>query len=227
MSVYLPRKMARAEVQSALDRHITMLDEIKKHSLTNNVAGDQFLYLMAIPIIYSAWEGYFKIVFSVCFKRKCNLHRKASSYPEIFSVLWLQKQGFFQSYLSKMFAAMQLGQERLPKTGAQYRALAEFSKGFSAWIRGPVDHTVKFDSLVMTYSNVNLEVLKLNSEVIGLNLTGVRTGSLDELVGRRNDVAHGGLLVYPTNFEVDQLISYTEELMKSLDGAVSKWMDVN
>lgn len=227
MSVYLSRRMARAEARSALDRHVNMLEETRKHSLSNNAAGDQFLYLMAIPIIYSAWEGYFKIIFSVCFKRKCDLQRKVSSYPEIFAVLWLQKQGFFQSYLKKLFAAMQMGQETVPKTGAQYRALADFARGFSAWSRAPVDHTIQFDSLVMTYSNVNLEVLKLNAEVIGLNLAGVRTGGLDELVGRRNDVAHGGLVVYPTNIEVDELISYAESLMRTLDIAVSGWMDSN
>lgn len=227
MSFYMSRRMARVEAKSALDRHVNMLGEIRKHSLSNNAGGDQFLYLMAIPIIYSAWEGYFKIVFSVCFKRKCDLQRRVSSYPEMFAVLWLQKQGFFQSYLKKMFSAMQMGQENMPKTGAQYRALAEFARGFSEWSRGPVDHTIKFDSLVMTYSNVNLEVLKLNSEVIGLNLAGVRTGALDELVGRRNEVAHGGLLVYPTNIEVDELLGYAEALMNSLHAAVSRWMDSN
>lgn len=224
MPKHLKLQSAKAEVNGARNRHLQMLADVRRHCMEENPTRDGFRYLMAIPMIYAAWEGYFKIACSICFQRKCVVGRKAKSYPGIYATLWLQKQGFVQAYLQKLFNAMQLGREAAPKTGAQYRALAQFSTGLADWLEGPIDHTIGFDGLVMTYSNVDIDVFKLNAEIIGLDLNGVMMGRLNELVGRRNEIAHGGLVTYPAESEVDGLIIFTENLIKSVDVAISAWL---
>jgi hypothetical protein len=76
----------------------------------------------------------------------------------------------------------------------------------------------------MTYSNVDYKVLALNSEVIGLDISGVPVGRLDGMVGRRNEISHGGLLTYPTESEVDELVTFCRNLISGIDGKIASWL---
>jgi hypothetical protein len=224
MARHLTLTAARQELAAARVRHIALLDDVRRHCIDENTIRDPFKHLSAVPIIYAAWEGYFKISFTLCIKRKCQSTIKARSYPGIYRTLWLQKQPFVQSYLSTLVAAMQPGKAISPKTGSQYKALASFSDKFSQWLDAPVDHASGFEDLVMTYSNVDYKVLALNSEVIGLDISGVPVGRLDGMVGRRNEISHGGLLTYPTESEVDELVTFCRNLISGIDGKIASWL---
>lgn len=223
MARHLNLKTARNETSSARVRHLDLLDQVRAHCVSNNSTKDGFLYLLAIPIIYAAWEGYFKIACALCLKRRCIRGQKAKKYSSPYMTLWLQKEPFVHSYLQNLVNGMQLGKP-LRKSGGQFFALANFAGNVANWLEGPIDHTILFDDLVMTHSNVNRDVAMLNGSVIGLNMGGVKFGRLDELLGRRNEIAHGGLLSFPTEAEVIGLISYTEDLIRSFDQSVSQWL---
>lgn len=224
MARHLTLPAARQELAAARERHLSLLDEVRKHCIEENPVREGFKYLLAVPIIYAAWEGYFKISFTLCIKRKCQSTVKAKSYPGIYRTLWLQKQPFVQSYLGTLVAAMQPGNPLSPKTGNQYKALATFSEKLAQWLDAPVDHATGFEDLVMTYSNVDQKVLALNSEVIGLDITGVPVGRLDSMVGRRNEISHGGLLTFPTEVEIDELVKFCGNLIIGVDDKIVAWL---
>lgn len=223
MPRHLNLKLARSELANAKVRHIGLLDKTRSHCIDANPGKDGFLYLMAIPLIYAAWEGYFRIVCAVCLRRKYITGKKAKKYPTSFSGLWLQKEGFVQSYLQKLVNSMQLGRPHRPSAG-QYAALCSLSTDLSVWLDAPMVVAPSFGDLVMTFSNVNREVVKLNADAIGLDITGINFGRLDELLGRRNEIAHGGLLTFPSDLDVDELLVYTGALINSFDSAVAGWL---
>ena len=214
---------ARVETVSARDRHLALLSDVRKHCITANVAKDKFMYLLAIPMIYAAWEGYFKLVCSLCVKRKCQVGKKTKAYEPMYSTLWLQKEPFVQSYLQSLINSMQPGRATRASF-AQYEALTAFAGSVTDWMDEPVNHALDFESLVMTYSNVGRDVVKTNARAIDMDLTGVALGKLDELLGRRNGIAHGGLMSYPLESEVVEYIDYAELLLTTFNAAVQRWL---
>jgi hypothetical protein len=214
---------ARAEVNDAKSRHDALLEEVRDHCVTRNSSKLEIYYLLAIPVVYAAWEGYFKLVCSICIKRQCDSAVKAKDYSQKFAALWLQKEPFFLSFLDKTTAAMQLGRT-VKAGGKQFLPLVELSEKLAHWHDNPVDDSVDFASLVMTHSNVNADVAKINAVAIGLDLRGVTFGKLDELLSRRNDIAHGGLLTYPKEHEVIELIDYALRLIDTFNTSAVNWI---
>lgn len=225
MSIHLHLASAKKEAQQSLVRHIQILNDVKLRCITNNTENDGFMYLMSIPIIYAAWEGYFKIACAICLKRHCRPGQKVKSYTEIYAALWLQKEGFLASFLQKLLNTMTLGSSIDKKGAGKFEVLTEFTKEMKNWLDGPVDHFVDFDSLVMTHSNVNKNVAELNSKIIGLDVSGINFGRLDGLLAQRNSIAHGGLITHPTKINVEELLTYTQGLITDFHDAVITWLN--
>lgn len=223
MTRHLPLTSARQEIKSARTRHQKMLADIRHHSISNNQGKDEFLFLMAIPVIYAAWEGYFRLACSICLKRQCYVGRKAKQYNGKYAALWLQKEGFFDSFLQRLINSMQLGRAPKRVNAGKFIAVSEFAGKMGQWLETPINHLSDFDELVMTYSNVNRDVAELNSGVIGLDISGVDFSKLDELLNRRNQIAHGGLVDYPREDTVIQLLDYTGRLIDSFHESVEAW----
>jgi len=76
----------------------------------------------------------------------------------------------------------------------------------------------------MTYSNVNKDVALLNSAVIGLDISQVDFSRLNELLNRRNEIAHGGLVNYPRESNVVELLDYTGTLIDSFHSSIEAWL---
>jgi len=226
LSRVLQKKDAKAELESALERHLEMLSTTKEIAITRNKLGERFLYLMAIPIIYAAWEGFFRVSMAICLKRTCVKGRKANSYSKGYVGLWLQKQGFVESFVRNLLNAMNLGSPIKAGPG-RFLALSEFSRNHQDFLAAPFNHLEDFDKLVMTYSNVNGAVVELNCRCIGLDSSKIDLSRLNELLNRRNDIAHGGLLDYPRLETVAELIEYTTQLMKSFNAETISWIRTN
>lgn len=227
MKRHIKRNEAKAEADSALHRHKDILRNIEKHVIENNSEKDEFLYLMSIPVIYAAWEGFFRISCSVCLRRKFFRGKKIKSYDERYAALWLQKQSFLNSFLDRLLSSMNLGKPPKKATAGKYRALVNFTGSIMQWLDEPANHLQNFDDLVMTHSNVNKDVALVNSEIIGLDVSQVDFGRLDDLLGRRNDIAHGGLIDYPTEQAVLDLLSYTDGLLHEFNNSVKIWLSEN
>jgi hypothetical protein len=227
MSIHLKLNSAKNEIRSALDRHLQMLEDVRTHSITNNEEKKEFLYLMAVPVIYAAWEGYFRLSCSICLRRKCYRGKKSKCYESSYSTLWLQKETFVASFLQGLVASMQLGRVQKKIGNGQFNAISKFSSNLGNWREQPLDHLTDFDKLVMTHSNVNKEVTEINSKIIGLNLDLVNFSRIDELLNRRNEIAHGGIRNSIGEDDVKNLIDYTKELIAGFHGAVDTWLHSN
>lgn len=224
MTRHLKFHDARAEAKKALERHLDILNNIKKHCITNNHEKDEFLYLMSIPVIYAAWEGFFRISCSICLRRKFHREQKFKLYDDAYATLWLQREGFVDSFFDKLFNSVSLGKKPKKLSTGRYGALTNFTGKIKEWLEKPANHLTNFDELVMTYSNINKEVTELNSTIIGLDLTNVKLGRLDDLVGQRNNIAHGGLIDYPKENTINDLIDYTENLLNEFHSSVTAWL---
>lgn len=224
MGKHLRLASAKAEIRSALSRHQRMLDDVRLHSMTNNQAKNEFLYLMAIPVIYAAWEGFFRISCSICLRRKCLVGAKSKKYDSSYSTLWLQKEPFLSSFLQSLVSAMQLGRVQKKLGNGQFNAIAKFSANLGEWRDRPLDHLADFDALVMTHSNVNKDVTAINCGIIGIDLSGVDFSRLDELLNRRNEIAHGGMMALPSEDIVEKLLVYTHDLIDAFHDSVCSWL---
>lgn len=226
----LGKRAAKSELSSTLTRYLSLVNEVEKHSITENATEKSgTLYLMAIPLIYAAWEGYFRLACALCLKRKCYIGRKAKSYHDQYSVLWLQKEAFYVSFMQKLLNSMTTSAENKPKKlkPSKYNNLIEFTAGMKNWLETPINHLEDFDELVMTYSNVNKEVVTINCTVIGMTPTNIDLTRIDELVGRRNDIAHGGLVNYPSERQAQELINYTKSLLGTFHQEALSWLNNN
>lgn len=226
MPVHLRLTSAKLEARQALDRHLRILDDINSRCVVSNTTNDGFLYLMSIPIIYAAWEGYFKIACSICLRRHCRPGKRVSSYSDIYAALWLQKEGFLESFLQRLLNTMTLGAPSRPSAG-KFNILTEFTGAMKTWLGAPVDHLIDFDALVMTHSNVNKKVAELNAKILGLDISNVRLGRLDTLIEQRNNIAHGGLITYPTRANIEDTLKYARELITEFHEAVIDWLNAN
>lgn len=223
----LTKHAARTELTDAKQRYTMMLLEFEQRSVVNNKAKDGFLYLMAIPVIYSAWEAYFKMTMSICLKRMHNQSMKANRCNSSYVALWLQKESFVTGFLQNLLNAMNPGTDVSKKINmGKFKALAEFSKDLAQWHSKPVP-VQKFEDLVMTHSNINKAVVEANAEIIGLDINAISFGRLDELLSRRNDISHGGLVTPPPENAVQDLFIYVRNLITDFHSAALKWLSTN
>ena len=109
MSYHLGKKQARLELENARGRHLAVLEDVRRVCVVENASKDEFKYLMAVPIIYSAWEGTFRITCATCIKRKCMVGTKARNHNAEYTTLWLQREKFVETFLKNLLNAMNPG----------------------------------------------------------------------------------------------------------------------
>lgn len=220
----LHKQAAKSEIDDALRRHQAILSDVRKWCVDSNTTKESFYYLSAIPIIYSAWEGYFRVTCAICLRRQCTQGLKVKKYTHGYATLWLQRESFVETFFRNLFNSMTLGRDNRKINSGRFQALANFAKDVNLWLETPLNHSANFDELVMTYSNVNPDVVKLNCDIIGIDISTVDFSKLNEVIGRRNDIAHGGLIQYPSEGDVVGLIGYTDELLKKFHGCARAWL---
>jgi hypothetical protein len=227
MSRHLARKSAISELKFATDRHLEIILKTRTHCFNNNLSKDKFLYTMAIPMIYSAWEGYFRISLSICLRRLCFKNCKAGNYPNEYITLWLQKEPFLSSFYRSIMNSVDLSVAQKPINKARFNALTEFQTSVRNWLKTPVNTSANFDKLVMTYSNVNGDIAELNASVIGLDVSTIDFNPLNELLGRRNEISHGGLINLIEEADAMRIATYTETLLVQFCDVTKTWLQKN
>lgn len=222
----ITRAEARVEVRGSKDAHLHFLSEIQKRAIDDNVARDKYLNLMAVPIIYAVWEGYFKTTIGICFKRLHSPNQRPRAFSPQFSTLWLQKESFVASFLQKLLNSMNPGADAGKQSAGKFAALTHLSEQFSTWFANPMP-VRSFTDLVMTFSNVNEKVVRANATIINLDISAIDFGHLNQLLNLRNDLSHGGLVQLPETAEVTRLLNYTKALIGQFDVAVMAWLSRN
>ncbi len=182
--------------------------------------------LMAIPMLYAVWERCFVLCHSIGLKllRDLTTHTHALSPSQ--RALWLQKASFYESYRMKL---QQTARSSKSKPGkGSFAPLCEFLEELEKWEQQPISQSQDVGELVMTFSNVNPEVVSVNAETLGIatdsKFQSLNLGRLNDLVGRRNDIGHGGLVTPPGERDFASLWKYTEELVTDYCDAFISWI---
>jgi hypothetical protein len=136
--------------------------------------------------------------------------------------------GFYQSFTKKILNAASAAEGEARPKRSHFPTLAEFLRGLDEWSLSPLDKSVETNSLVMTFSNVNVDVVILNAEALGISsfpaFGEIKFGRLHSLVGHRNNIGHGGTLAAPDNSEFTELWNYTENLIEVYSETFKAWI---
>jgi hypothetical protein len=204
----------------------------------------ELIRLMAVPLIYSCWEGFFKTATAKCLIviRDYNLHAKDATAQQ--RAVWLKKAPFFTSYVDMIRNLMELDadaqaterhakQKSKVKKG-QHALLSATLEKLDVWNLLALDKAIEPESLILTFSNVNKDVVDLNAAITGLDkihlYSLINFSQLEALVGKRNSIGHGGIsdgdmLSFPGGLETKGYVSYTRSLIAEYRDAVLQWLE--
>jgi hypothetical protein len=120
-----------------------------------------------------------------------------------------------------------MSEEKKIKKG-HFGILCEFLTAFDGWLQSELDEVIDTDKLVMTFSNVNPDVVQLNAESIGIDnspqFKAIKLGRLHDLVGQRNSIGHGAVIEPPSSENFSTLLAFTENLVTDYCELFIKWM---
>ncbi len=183
--------------------------------------------LLVLPLLYSVWER----CFTICHAITLRLLRESCANAQAMKVteraIWLIRAPFYQSLVGKLTAQSLGDTAQKPKRG-HFAALCEFLQELDAWHSNALDTSIDTGELVITFSNVNPEVVELNAKAIGIwesfRFKEIKLGRLHDLVGRRNEIGHGAVIAPPPNAEFIELWKFAEDLVKAYCTAFVRWI---
>jgi hypothetical protein len=166
------------EMPSPLSDTINEIDLVKReclkllkdlrhfHPVAAGVSYPDTYRLLVIPILYAAWERCFTICNAVAWRRLREECPAADTLSSTERAAWLMRAAFYQSFTKKLLNASSVGDDDSKPKKSQFPTLSEFLGALDGWHSSPLDPNVDADSLVMTFSNVNPEVVELNAEAL-------------------------------------------------------------
>jgi hypothetical protein len=135
---------------------------------------------------------------------------------------------FYRGYTQKLLNTASLGGSSGKPKKSHFPTLLEFINELDNWLVGPLDPNVDTEALVMTFSNVNEEVVNLNAQAIGIHsfpaFAAIGFGRLHDLVGRRNEIGHGSIVRPPSNADFVDLWTYAEGLINVYSETFKSWL---
>jgi hypothetical protein len=174
--------------------------------------------IMIFPMIYALWERVFRISTAIAIKYKVNAVNSPNELPNNLLTLLLQKQGFFESFLSKIRNESKLNEEKIGK--GQFDIVVNFLSSYDSWKKKSFAFDKSVESYVMTFSNVNEAVVRLHEDVLSSGKTRADSNpdpldisTLGTIVGIRNAIGHGSLIQAPGERELLEIISFSEQLV--------------
>ncbi|EMG9189136.1 TPA: hypothetical protein RG680_001595 [Morganella morganii] len=190
--------------------------------------------IISVPMIYSSWEGFFTETMSVCLNTLKLSDREAFRYSAEIRALWLQREPFFSRYIDMIKNIYDADSHRSVLHNAP-QIRKKVTKGAFKLTSDVIQHIDIFNKstlsdcdvseLVMTFSNVNEMVVKVNFDAIGLDYSSLDLSQLGEVVGLRNSLGHGEFKsnIKPRRFS--SIISYVEGLINNLYQCALEWLD--
>lgn len=230
----------RSEIVSVRDAECCATITKVRELLATQAVQEEMLRLMSVPILYSVWERAFSNWTAICLRVVQGSYSKAIDCPARTRAYWLRKADFFRSFVDSIRDVLELEREdsvfqqasgfkrRITKGG--FSLSSEVLSQLDDWHMRPLAAR-DIGSLVITYSNVNDAVVTTNAEAIGLSeLTSyskLDLSRLGELVGIRNGIGHGAVLTPPGKRNLDELINYTEALIRQYADVAIEWISLH
>ncbi len=225
-------------LEKTKNESLGFLDSIKSINDFMARSGDSekedMFRIISVPMIYSSWEGFFTETMSVCLNTLKLSDREAFKYSAEIRALWLQREPFYSRYVDMIKNIYDADSHRsIVHNGAQIKK--KVTKGAFKLTSDVIQHIDAFNKsalsdcdvseLVMTFSNVNEIVVKINFDAIGLDYSSLDLSQLGEVVGLRNSLGHGEFKssVKPRKF--NSIIAYVERLINDLNQCATEWLD--
>lgn len=222
-----PADDAIQQISLLRDECIDLLNKLKAFSPpdAHGKYPDTFR-LVATPMLYSVWERCFTLCHAVGLRFIRDMTLKAIDLEPSQRSIWLLHTPFYQSLTSRLRDGFNSIPKKIKK--GQFSLLCEFLPKLDEWLLNGLDQSIPTDSLVMTFSNVNREVVELNALALGIadfpQFKSIKLGRLNDLVGQRNDIGHGAVIRPPSNDTFQDLWDFTENLITQYCGVFLQWI---
>ncbi|MHA7844759.1 MAE_28990/MAE_18760 family HEPN-like nuclease [Serratia sp. D1N4] len=228
----------KLELNKTKSESLDFLNNIKEINEFLTQSGDvqkeEMFRIISIPMIYSSWEGFFTETMSVCLNSLKLSDREAFKYSPEIRALWLQREPFFNKYIDMIKNIYDIDSHRsISHSGPQFKK--KITKGTFKLTSEVIGHIDGFNQsslsdcdvseLVMTFSNVNDTVVRINFDAIGLNYSHLDLSQLGEVVGLRNSLGHGEFKSRIPPRKFNSLIMYVETLINDLNTSAESWLD--
>lgn len=176
--------------------------------------------LSSIGVFYSCWERMFRLSCGIGISYVMRNDMVNISECRIKRSLFISKESFCDSFFdivkgkNKVKGQLLSALEIFLIESNQYSAKSCKLKSASDYVN--------------TFSNVDLSVLDLNAEYLGfMSLSSykkIRRGNLNELVGLRNDLSHGGSLKGPEDRKFLEILEFTLNLLEDFYNCIKEWI---
>ncbi len=206
---------------------IGLLDRLKSFSPPDkhNRYPDTFR-LIATPMLYSIWERCFTLCHAIGLRLIRDMTEKVNDLDPTQRSVWLLQTEFYKSMISRLRDGFAADIKKAKK--GHFGLLCEFLPRLDEWQLDELDHSISTDTLVMTFSNVNPDVVEINALAIGISefpaFRNLKLGRLHDLVGQRNGIGHGAVIDPPSNDIFLNLLTFTEDLVRDYCTVFSEWI---
>lgn len=230
-----------SEIQFVRDAEcLSTIRSIRALLAATNVE-EEMIRLMSVPMLYSVWERAFSNWTAISLRVLREVYSTAAACPPQSRAFWLRKASFFKSFVDAVRDVVELEREdsifqqntgfSKKITKGAFVLSSQVLAKLDEWHSKPLALQGDMSELVITYSNVNENVLTLNADAIGLNSTvayqTLDKSRLGQLVGIRNGIGHGASLQAPGVRELNELIDYTEMLVNQYAEVTIEWINIH
>lgn len=218
------------EIESVKTECLELLTKIRTfHSPpVGSTAYPDTYKLLVIPLLYAAWQRCFTLCNAIAWRRLRDETGAARTLTENQRAVWLIQTGFYRSFTDKLLDSATIGTSSEKPKRFHQPVLASFLGHLNDWGEKELDINVDIAKLVMTFSNVNAEVVNHNAKALGLDLfpafQALKLGRLHSLVGYRNDIGHGGTIEPPPDEEFGATWDFTEKLIADYSEMFKAWI---
>jgi hypothetical protein len=220
------------EIDAAKRECLGLLSQLRQfHQLAAGTTNYPDTYrLLVIPLLYAAWQRCFTMCNAVAWRRLRDEAISAKSLTGNERAAWLMQAGFYQSFAKKLMNSTSIGTDEVRPKRSHFSALCDFLEELDRWSSSRLDAAIDTDRLVMTFSNVNPEVVAQNAKALGIAnhpaFEAIKFGRLNSLVDLRNNIGHGGTILAPPNGEFLDLWAFTEQLIEDYSNAFKTWIAI-
>lgn len=216
---------SKSEFNSVFSDCIRIIDELNNAFLSASCNKlKDILSLSGVGILYSCWERLFRIGCSIGIRLAINSNKLFNCNSRFKKAAFISKEPFFKSFIDKTKSvSLDFSGTSFNSKGTMLRGLEDFLSKIAEFNSCSLDAS----DYVITFSNVNIEILGINADFLGFKdfkeFEKIRKGTLDELVGLRNDLAHGGTSKGPGEKKFIELINFTKLLLTDFQSCMDKW----
>lgn len=220
------KKQALEDLEDLLGLCATDLEQIKDSLGFIPTSHIQIQRYMCLALAYSQWERFFRQSHGICFRLIQSVYKKNSNCPASLQPVWYRRSREFQKLVQFINTDRKL-EAATQETKSPFEFADKLLRNTQAWVSSTMGHE-DIDSLVVTFSNVDKKVVEFNAKILGIDqdpkYKNLDLGELNNLVGRRNDVAHGGFKSSIGRRQMNDFLSYTTTLCVDYNNLIRRWI---